>query len=132
MPRRAVLPRLMPRAFSTGPPRHACQAIYRLLASGIHETFMFDIRHIVASSCMRFYAFSSILTLCAAAAVLPAQATKTKSSTPKVTVGVAGDKVGGEPTKFLPVVGHWVVALDEGRKVVMVDGREWKRGQPAG
>ena len=30
------------------------------------------------------------------------------------------------------MVGNWVIASEDGRKVVMVDGREWKRGQPAG
>src|ERR1041385_4242170 len=49
-----------------------------------------------------------------------------------MTVTAASDKVGKEPTHFLPMVGHWVVAEDEGEKVVMVDGRAWKKGQPAG
>jgi hypothetical protein len=43
----------------------------------------------------------------------------------------AVDKVGAEPKSFLPIVGDWVIAQDDGRKVVMVDGRKWKRGQPA-
>ena len=30
---------------------------------------------------------------------------------------------------FVPVVGNWGVAKDGGKDVVMVDGREWKRGQ---
>jgi hypothetical protein len=64
------------------------------------------------------------------AAALHAQATTPTTS--GITVTAAADKVGKEPTKFLPMVGHWVVATDEGKKVVMVDGREWKRGQPAG
>jgi hypothetical protein len=68
---------------------------------------------------------------CASAAMLDAQSTKPKAPA-KITVGVGADKVGREPTTFLPVVGHWVVATEDGRKVVMVDGREWKRGQPAG
>jgi hypothetical protein len=63
--------------------------------------------------------------------MLDAQSTKPKVPA-KITVGVGADKVGHEPTTFLPVVGHWVVATEDGRKVVMVDGREWKRGQPAG
>ena len=44
----------------------------------------------------------------------------------------AADKVGAEPKTFLPIVGDWVITQDEGKKVVMVDGRKWKRGQPAG
>ena len=43
----------------------------------------------------------------------------------------AVDKGGAEPKSFLPIVGDWVIAQDDGRKVVMVDGRKWKRGQPA-
>ena len=46
-------------------------------------------------------------------------------------IAVADDRAGAEPTRFLPLVGNWVVAVDSGRKVVLVDGREWKRGQPA-
>ena len=49
-----------------------------------------------------------------------------------VHVDVAADRVGREPSRFLPLVGNWVVTSDEGRKVLLVDGREWKRGQPAG
>lgn len=43
----------------------------------------------------------------------------------------AADRIGAEPKSFLPIVGDWVVTQDDGRKVVMVDGRKWKRGQPA-
>ena len=49
-----------------------------------------------------------------------------------VRVDLAGEKVGGEPTRFLSVVGDWSIATDEGKKVLLVDGREWKKGQPAG
>lgn len=47
-------------------------------------------------------------------------------------VDLAGEKVGAEPTRFLSVVGDWSIATDEGQKVLLVDGREWKKGQPAG
>ena len=49
-----------------------------------------------------------------------------------VRVGVERDRVGHEPSTFLPMVGNWVVASEGGRNVVRVDGRVWKRGQPAG
>jgi hypothetical protein len=42
------------------------------------------------------------------------------------------DKSGAEPTQFLNMVGNWIVTEDSGRKVLLVDGREWKQGQPAG
>ena len=48
------------------------------------------------------------------------------------SVSVARDKVGAEPTAFLPLVGNWIVVNDSGTNVVLVDGRAWKRGQPAG
>jgi hypothetical protein len=48
------------------------------------------------------------------------------------TISVTGEREGREPKAFLPMVGHWVIATDEGKKVVMVDGRTWKRGQPSG
>jgi hypothetical protein len=47
-------------------------------------------------------------------------------------VDLAGEKVGAEPTRFLSVVGDWSITTDEGKKVLLVDGREWKKGQPAG
>ena len=47
-------------------------------------------------------------------------------------VDVANEKVGAEPTHFLSVVGNWAVAADQGKNILMVDGRQWKRGQPAG
>src|SRR5437016_13946327 len=49
-----------------------------------------------------------------------------------IRVDVAGEKAGSEPVHFVPVVGNWVVAQDGNQNVLMVDGREWKRGQPAG
>ena len=47
-------------------------------------------------------------------------------------IDVANEKVGAEPTHFLSVVGNWAVAADQGKNILMVDGRQWKRGQPAG
>jgi len=66
----------------------------------------------------------------AVAGVVPAQSAAPAARS--IHVDVDRDRVGGEPSTFLPMVGHWVVADEEGKKVVMVDGREWKRGQPAG
>lgn len=47
-------------------------------------------------------------------------------------VDVAKDKAGSEPVNFVAMVGNWVVAQDGGKNVLMVDGRQWKKGQPAG
>ena len=49
-----------------------------------------------------------------------------------IRVDLSPEKVNAEPTKFLPMVGSWVVANEGGRNVVLVDGRAWKKGQPAG
>jgi hypothetical protein len=69
-------------------------------------------------------------------AVLAALATTTGAaraqSSPPVHVDLARDRVGREPSSFIPMVGNWVVTTDAGKKVVLVDGRAWKRGQPAG
>ena len=62
-----------------------------------------------------------------------AQSSRASRKAPKSTrIDLSGEKAGGESKKFLSVVGNWVIAQDDGKKVLMVDGREWKRGQPAG
>jgi hypothetical protein len=48
-----------------------------------------------------------------------------------VQVDLSKEKEGAEPTKFLSVVGDWSITADEGKKTLLVDGREWKKGQPA-
>src|SRR6266567_2865437 len=47
-------------------------------------------------------------------------------------VDFAGETVGREPKSFAPVVGSWLVSKEAGRNVLFIDGRVWKRGQPAG
>jgi len=54
----------------------------------------------------------------------PADATK--------RVSFANDTPGREPKSFAPIVGSWVISKDAGRNVLFIDGRVWKRGQPAG
>ena len=43
----------------------------------------------------------------------------------EVRVDLGREQVGRPPTTFEPMVGTWVVAQDEGDKVIMVDGRPW-------
>jgi len=62
----------------------------------------------------------------AAAAQAPADASATKR------VSFASETAGREPKSFAPMVGSWVMSEDAGRKVLFIDGRVWKRGQPAG
>ena len=47
-------------------------------------------------------------------------------------VSFANETPGREPKSFAPVVGSWVISKDAGRNVLFIDGRVWKRGQPAG
>jgi hypothetical protein len=48
------------------------------------------------------------------------------------TVDLGRERVGAEPSKFLAVVGNWVIAKDDaGKKVLQVDGRQWIKGQPS-
>lgn len=49
-----------------------------------------------------------------------------------IHVDVARDRVGAEPSQFLPMVGNWTVVTEGGQNVLRVDGRVWKRGQPSG
>src|SRR5690349_12258855 len=49
-----------------------------------------------------------------------------------IRVDLSREKVNAEPMKFLPMVGSWLVTSEAGRNVVLVDGRAWKKGQPAG
>src|SRR5215813_15056187 len=68
-----------------------------------------------------------MLTLCAA------QSVKGSKKAPKSTrIDLAGETAGAESKNFLSVVGNWIITQDDNKKVLMVDGREWKRGQPAG
>ena len=41
----------------------------------------------------------------------------------------SNDTVGAEPTSFLNVVGVWRIEAEGNKKVLAVDGRQWKEGQ---
>jgi hypothetical protein len=75
-----------------------------------------------------FFAASVIL-----GGALSAQpAAKPPAAPAAVQVDLSKEKEGAEPSKFLSVVGDWSITTDQGKKVLLVDGRQWKRGQPAG
>jgi hypothetical protein len=44
-------------------------------------------------------------------------------------VDFSNETVGAEPKSFLSVVGVWRIEADDGTKVLVVDGRQWKEGQ---
>lgn len=49
-----------------------------------------------------------------------------------LSVSLAHEKAGSEPKAFLPIVGDWTIAKDDGGKIVLqVDGRQWIKGQPS-
>jgi hypothetical protein len=58
-----------------------------------------------------------------AAPILPSLAA------PPTTIDLAAETVGAEPKSFVPVVGFWRIENDAGKKVIVVDGRQWKEGQ---
>ena len=45
------------------------------------------------------------------------------------TIDLSAETVGAEPKLLLPVVGFWRIDSDNGKKVLAVDGRQWKEGQ---
>src|SRR5438105_9561659 len=45
------------------------------------------------------------------------------------TIDFSGETVGAEPKSLVPVVGIWRIENDNGKKVLAVDGRQWKEGQ---
>lgn len=60
------------------------------------------------------------------------QCSKSTKSTNSIGVDVSKEQVGAESSKFLGVVGNWMVVDDGGKAVMAVDGRQWQKGQPAG
>ncbi len=75
--------------------------------------------------------FGLALGLALVASPVVAQAKKGASDGTK-HVSFASETVGREPKTFAPMVGSWVIAKDAGKNVLFIDGRVWKRGQPAG
>jgi len=49
-----------------------------------------------------------------------------------IAAAPAAKSVNVDANGFVSIVGNWSVVSDNGRNVMMEDGRPWKRGQPAG
>jgi hypothetical protein len=82
---------------------------------------------------MRKAGCTLLVLLLAGLTPLAAQKAAKKPAAPAVVhIDLSREKEGTEPTRFLAVVGDWSIAKDEGKNVLFVDGRQWKRGQPAG
>ena len=69
---------------------------------------------------------------CALALAGPRLGAQAPAPAKRIIVDLSKEKIAAEPKTFLPLVGDWTITQDEGRKVVLVDGRKWKRGQPSG
>src|SRR5262249_50679224 len=70
-----------------------------------------------------------LCAVCAPPAIAQAPAA---ASGKTVQVSFAADAVGREPKMFAPMVGSWLITKEAGANVLFIDGRVWKRGQPAG
>ena len=70
----------------------------------------------------------SIALMIAGAIVLAATAAPALAAEP-TTIDFSNETVGAEPKSLLPVVGFWRIENDSGKKVLAVDGRQWKEGQ---
>ena len=63
-----------------------------------------------------------------AAASLMASLLQAAAAQP-LKIDFSNESVGAEPKSFLSVVGVWRIENDDGNKVLVVDGRQWKEGQ---
>lgn len=70
--------------------------------------------------------------------VIIAQQSGSTSSRPPATNGagltmidLGKETVGTAPKAFVPVVGNWVIGQDGDKRVLVVDGRKWSKGQTA-
>ncbi len=70
----------------------------------------------------------------------PAPANREKAQDQPATAGAAKnvnpviytfskETVGAMPKSFAPAVGNWIIGIDQGNKVLVVDGSKWRRGQ---
>lgn len=53
------------------------------------------------------------------------------SPAPRLALDFSDETVGGEPASIVPVVGHWGIADEGGNKVLVIDGRRWRQGEPS-
>ena len=70
----------------------------------------------------------NIIALVASAIGLAALALPGLAAQP-TTLDFSDETIGAEPRSLVPVVGIWRIENDSGKKVLAVDGRQWKEGQ---
>src|SRR5262245_6532997 len=82
---------------------------------------------------VEFIVMRTRVSLLAAISMSAAFPLSLASQTDKTThVSLASETAGREPKAFAPLVGSWVISKEAGKNVLFIDGRVWKRGQPAG
>lgn len=70
---------------------------------------------------------SSAIVLCGLAMTVLGAAPADRT----VAVSLGSERVGREPSRFIPVVGNWSIVKDGAKSVMQVDGRQWIKGQPS-
>jgi hypothetical protein len=72
--------------------------------------------------------FRTIASATAVFCVMAAVAAHAPAQAP-LTIDLSAEKVGAEPTSFVSVVGVWRIEQEGNKKVLAVDGRQWKEGR---
>src|SRR6185503_18458595 len=67
------------------------------------------------------------LTLLSLLAGIFASASTTQAKEYSITFDQ--EKVGADPTSFMPVVGNWKIGEEQGNRLLVVDGTKWAKGQ---
>ena len=70
-----------------------------------------------------------IIAVSSLASIMLAASMATPMAQQDVKIDFANETVGAEPKVLVPVVGIWRIESDAGKKVLAVDGRQWKEGQ---
>ena len=55
--------------------------------------------------------------------------TPVTNNTKSIVDTFSQETVGAMPVSFAPAVGNWIIGIDNGNKVLVVDGRKWSRGK---
>lgn len=63
------------------------------------------------------------------AIALPSISSAAKTNHNNIVEHFSEETVGAPPQSFTPAVGNWLIGVDKGNKVLVVDGSQWKRGQ---
>src|SRR5262245_637484 len=72
------------------------------------------------------------LILALSLTAVASQRTKKAVVAKSIHIDLSKEKAGAESSKFLSVVGNWLIVQDGDARCIGVDGRQWMRGQPAG